>query len=78
MPASHLEIAGSAGFSSLPIKSGFLPKHYSKELCTCSQFSSKGEGSGFNTSVQTSLDLGMYGTAPVVVDNMSVATRRYT
>lgn len=27
MPESHLEIVGSAGFSSLPIKRGFLPEH---------------------------------------------------
>lgn len=27
MPESHLEIAGRAGFSSLTIKWGFLPKH---------------------------------------------------
>lgn len=26
MPESHLEMAGSAGFGSLPIKWGFLPK----------------------------------------------------
>lgn len=74
MPESHLEIAGSAGFSSLPIKWGFLPKGIilkNAALAVNSHVRLKVE-----SSIRASLDMRTYRTAPVVVDNVVAATRR--